>query len=166
MNKTALILMSAVFAVQPFAVAAEDNSGPIELNEMGLDAVTAGSISVPPSAAVSVLSDASGDFAITSTSSSTYIQNSPVSLMFGYAPAWVTAVGGTATATSTGATADRSTSIGTTPEIATAAAINPYAATINWTRKILGTEISAFAQVAPGGPLLDFFHYRRSTIRW
>lgn len=165
MIRPVVILMSALFATQPFAVAADDSSGPIELNEMGLDAVTAGSISVPPSAAVNVLSDATGDFAITSTSSNTYIQNSPISLMFGYAPAWVTAIGGTATATSTGATADRSTSISTTPEVATAAAINPYAATINWTRRILGTEISAFAQVAPGGPLLDFFHYRRTTIR-
>ncbi|MCB1800535.1 MAG: hypothetical protein KDI82_02490 [Gammaproteobacteria bacterium] len=165
MKKPAAIFITALIAAQPFAASADEAAGPIELNEMGLDAVTAGSISVPPSAAVNVLSDATGDFAMTSTSSGTFIKHTPVSLMFGYAPVWVTAQRGTATATSTGATADQSTSIATTPEVATAAAINPYAATINWTRKILGTEISAFAQVAPGGPLLDFFHYRRSNIR-
>lgn len=163
--KPAAILITTVLAAAPFMASADGADGPIELNATGLDAVTAGSISVPPSAAVNVLSDATGNFAITGTSAGTYLKHSPVTLMFGSAPAWVSAVGGTATATSTGLGSTRSTNIATTPEVATAAAINPYAATINWTRNILGTEISAFAQVAPGGALLDFWHFRRTNIR-
>ena len=131
--KPVLSIITTLLVSLPLVAAADSaDEGPFELTEAGMDAVTAGSISVPPSAAVSVLADATG---------------------------------GTATATSTGPTSGRSTDIATTPEVAAAAAINPYAATINWTRKILGTEISAFSQVAPGGVLLDFWHYRRLTIR-
>ena len=164
--KPVLSIITTLLVSLPLVAAADSaDEGPFELTEAGMDAVTAGSISVPPSAAVSVLADATGDFTMTGTSAGTYIKSSPATLMFGSAPAWVTAVGGTATATSTGPTSGRSTDIATTPEVAAAAAINPYAATINWTRKILGTEISAFSQVAPGGVMLDFWHYRRINIR-
>ena len=164
--KSGVLIITSLLVSHPFVAAADSaDEGPFELTEAGMDAVTAGSISVPPSAAVNALADATGDLTITGTSAGTFIQNSPVPLAFGSAPAWVTAVGGTATATSIGPTSGRSTDIVTTPEVAAAAAINPYAATINWTRTILGTEISAFAQVAPGGPLLDFFHHRVKSIR-
>ena len=161
--KPAVLIITTLLASQSFvALADSTDEGPLELTEAGMDAVTAGSISVPPNAAVQALSDAVGDFAITGTTTGTYVQNKPATLMFGSAPVWITAARGVATATSTGPNAGRATQVITTPE---AAAPNPYGGTINYTKSVLGTEISVFAQVRPGGPLLDFFHHRVQSIR-
>lgn len=154
--KTAVLIITSLLASYPFLAAADAvEEGPFELTEAGMDAITAGSVSGPPSAAVAAFSDAMGDFVITGTSASSYVQNSPTALQFGSAAAWIAAMRGTASATSSGGTSSRSTDVNSTAD---PSAPNPYGGTINYTRNVLGTEISVFAEVRPGGHLLDFWH--------
>lgn len=161
MKPAVLIITTLLVSAPLVAVADSGGEGPVELNEAGLDAITAGSISVPPTAALSALADASGDFAMTGTNAVTYVQDKPTPLVWGYASDWITAARGLATATTIGPDSTLETRVLTTPE---AAAPNPYGGTINYTHRVLNTEITVFAQVRPGGPLLDWFHYRATNI--
>ena len=160
--KTAVLIVTGLLATHPFAAAADAaDEGPIELTEASMDAVTAGSVSGPPSAAVAAFSDAFGNFTITGTSADTYVQNSPTRLQFGSAAAWIAAIRGTASATSSGGNSSRSTDVVSTSP----SAPNPFGGTINYTKNVLGTEISVFAEVRPGGHVLDFWAAQISGLR-
>ena len=170
MIKTAIITRPAIilgvllagYSVGPLAGQAAD--GVIELNAGSMDGVTAAGSSLlnPASAALQALADAQGDLTLTGTSANTYIQDASTRQQFGSAAGYILAQLGTASATSTGAGANQSTQIATTPD---ANAPNPYGGTIDYTRSVLGTEISVFSQVRPGGYGLDFFHHKINNLR-
>lgn len=146
------------------AALAESAGGAIELSDESMDAVSAaGSLLNPPSPALQALSDAMGDFTITGTSATAYVQDASTPLPFGSAAGYIIAQGGTASATSNGSDSSRSTQIVVTPDALTP---NPYGGTISYTKKVLGTEISVFSQVRPGGYALDFFDHKIRNLRY
>lgn len=157
-------LESPVLAAQPLALAvsADRLDGPMELDEHGLDAVTAGSgVSVPPSVAVQALSEAAGAFVFTNTRTTATVQGVTVPLGYGSLLDWLNISGGMSMATAFGDGATTSTAVVAPPEAALSQAINPFTNTINYTRKLLNSEISVFAQYSPNGPLLDY-----TTWQW
>ena len=163
-NKSAIVL-GALLAGCSIGLQAETaTGGGIELDADSMDAVSAaGSFLNPASAAIQALADAQGGLAMTGTSANTYVQDASTTLQFGRAAGYISAQRGTASATSNGADASRSTHIATTPD---AFDPNPYGGTINYTRSVLGTEISVFSQVRPGGYGIDYFDHRIRNLRW
>lgn len=143
---------------------AESADGAIELTEESMDAVSAaGSLLNPPSPALQALADAVGNVTLTGTSATAYVQDASTRQQFGSAAGYITAQRGVASATSTGRDSSRSTQIVVSPD---ALAPNPYGATISYTKNVLGTEISVFSQVRPGGYALEFFDHKIRNLRY
>jgi hypothetical protein len=163
-NKSAIILGVLLTGYSVGLLAEPDSDGAIELNAESMDGVTAAGSSLlnPASPALQALSDATGSFAMTGTSASTYVQDASTRLQYGSAAGYILAQMGSASATSNGEGASQSTQVATTPD---ANDPNPYGGTINYTTSVLGTEISVFSQVRPGGYALDFFHHRINNLR-
>ena len=156
-------LEGPVLAAQPLAVSADSLDGPVELNEHGLDAVTAGSVSVPPSVSIQALSEATGDFVMTNTRTTATVLGKPIPQQYGNLMDWLNIFGGTSLATSVGG--DTTTAVLTTPEAELSHRINPYTNTISYNREFLNSEISVFAQYSPNGPLLDYTLWRQDRMR-
>lgn len=164
-NKNApKFVLGVLLASSCAAALAESAGGGIELSDESLDAVSAaGSLLNPPSPALQALADAMGNVSLTGTSATAYVQDASTRQQFGSAAGYITAQRGAASATSTGRDSSRSTQIVVSPD---ALAPNPYGATISYTKNVLGTEISVFSQVRPGGYALDFFDHKIRNLRY
>lgn len=157
--KPAALFITSLLLAQPFAAMADSaDQGPITLTMSELDGVSAGAL---PLSAIAAASAATGSFTVTGTDTLVQVLGHSLSApQFGTAQGFVVATGGTATATSSGDSASQSTAIGTSDDPTPA----PFAATIDKTVNILGTQIQVYSSVVPGGIMVDWFAYQLGVL--